>query len=133
MLNSTLQKIMIVDDEEDIRVIVQYTLEKIGKFEVKSCDSGQQFLSEVKEFSPDLILMDMMMPNMDGIMTINSYKEMLDVIHVPVIFMTAKVQTGDIVYYKTFGAANVIPKPFNAKMLSSQLIDMYNAIREEKV
>jgi two-component system OmpR family response regulator len=133
MHNSQLKKIMVVEDEEDIRVIVKYTLEKLGGFEVKCCESGELFLAEVNGYSPDLVLMDMMMPGMDGIMTLNAYKALNHENRAPVVFMTAKVQPHEIVFYKETGAIDVIPKPFNAKELPARLANIYNSIKERIV
>lgn len=104
---------MLVEDEEDIRTIAQFSLEKIGKFTVLCCASGTESIQSVIQFSPDLILLDMMMPEMDGIMTLKALKMLPSIEKIPIVFMTAKVQKSEIEQYKSLGAVDVIAKPFD--------------------
>lgn len=112
---------MLVEDEEDIRVVAKFALEQIGQFNVKYCTTGKEALQTAEAFSPDLILMDMMMPDMDGIMTLKALKAIPTLSIIPVVFMTAKVQNKEVENYISAGAIGVIPKPFNPLLLPETL------------
>lgn len=116
-----LQKILYVEDEEDIRAVAELALESVGGFTLKSCGSGQQALREGPDFDPDLILLDVMMPGMDGPSTLEALMLIPALTDTPVIFMTAKVQSDEVAYYKKLGAVGVIPKPFDPMGLADQI------------
>lgn len=116
-----LHRIVHVDDDESIRAIVKIALERVGKFELLSCASGAQAIADIPAFAPDMILLDVMMPELDGASTLKLLKEKTDLQDVAVIFITAKVQATEIETYKKMGACNVIIKPFDATSLSDQL------------
>ncbi|MFL1468163.1 response regulator [Marinobacter sp. HN1S83] len=118
---AVLQKILYVEDEEDIRAVAELALESVGGFTLRSCGSGQQALREGPEFAPDLILLDVMMPGMDGPSTLEALMEIPALADTPVIFMTAKVQSDEVAYYKKLGAIDVIPKPFDPMSLAAQI------------
>lgn len=118
---AVLQKILYVEDEEDIRAVAELALESVGGFTLRSCGSGQQALREGPEFAPDLILLDVMMPGMDGPSTFEALMEIPALADTPVIFMTAKVQSDEVAYYKKLGAIDVIPKPFDPMSLAAQI------------
>jgi len=122
----TLERILYVDDEPDIQTVAQLALESVGGFTVKLCSSGKQALDEVADFMPQLLLLDVMMPEMDGPTTLKAMKELDVMANVPVVFMTAKVQPQEIEEFKSLGALDVIPKPFDPMTLSDQV----NAIWE---
>jgi two-component system OmpR family response regulator len=111
--SNKLKKIMLIEDEADIRTIARISLERIGNFSVCYCASGKEAMQVVEEFSPDLILLDVMMPEMDGTAVFISIKNLPSMAMVPVIFMTAKIQPQLIAQYRSLGAIDVIPKPFN--------------------
>ncbi|MDX1634856.1 MAG: response regulator [Marinobacter sp.] len=116
-----LKRILYVEDEEDIRTIAQLALEAVGGFELKTCGSGQQALDEAPAFAPQLILLDVMMPGMDGPATLRALRQIPQFQATPVLFMTAKVQPDEIEEYKALGAADVIAKPFDPMTLSDQI------------
>lgn len=118
---STLQRILYVEDEADIRAVAQLALESVGGFTVKTCSTGEEALREAEAFSPDLILLDVMMPGMDGPSTLKSLRDISSLTEVPVAFMTAKVQPAEIEHFKSLGARDVIPKPFNPMTLADQV------------
>ncbi len=122
-----LQKILYVEDEPDIRAVAQLALEMVGGFTLKICESGAQALQEGEAFAPDLVLMDVMMPEMTGPMTLERFKTMPGMASVPVIFMTAKVQPAEITQFKAMGAIDVIPKPFDPMQLANQVRKIWNA------
>lgn len=124
MDETKINKIMLVEDEDDIRIVAKYSLEKIGHFTVKYCTSGKEAIESAVAFSPDLILLDSMMPEMDGIMTFKALRELPTIKNVPIIFMTAKVQNHEIDQYMSIGAIGVIAKPFDP----TELPDLINKI-----
>ena len=122
---SALQKVFYVEDEEDIQKVARLALEMVGRFTVKICSSGQEALREVEAFAPDLILLDVRMPGMDGPTTLQNLRKMPGMEQVPVAFMTAKVQPQEVEQYRSLGAIGVIPKPFNPMTLSSQVMELW--------
>ncbi len=115
------QKIMYVEDEPDIQTIARIALEQIGGFNLLVCSSGQAALDQVSDFAPDIILLDVMMPEMDGIETFRQLKALPTCSDIPVIFMTARVQTHEIKEYLDLGAVDVIAKPFSPITLADQV------------
>jgi len=118
---STLQRILCVEDEPDIQAIAKLALEMVGGFTVKVCSSGEEALREAPAFEPDLILLDVMMPGMDGPATLMALRNQPSLATVPVVFMTAKVQPAEIAHYKSLGARDVIAKPFDPMTLATQV------------
>jgi CheY-like chemotaxis protein len=121
-----LSKILIVDDEDDIRTVASMALEFGGGFTVEQASNGQQALNDIPVFKPDIILLDVMMPGMDGPEVFRRMKLDDFAKGIPVIFMTAKVQPHEVQGYMNLGAVAVIPKPFEAMMLASQVTRIWN-------
>jgi two-component system OmpR family response regulator len=117
----TLTRILYVEDEPDIRVVAQMALEAVGGFTVIACASGQEALNAAPGAGADLLLLDVMMPGMDGPSTLKGLRELPATANTPVIFMTAKVQAAEVAVYKGLGALEVIPKPFDPMELSAQI------------
>ena len=120
-----LKRILHVDDEADIRAVTALALEALGGYCIESCDSGRQALAQVEGFSPDLIILDVMLPGMDGPATLLALRQLNAVAEVPVIFMTAKVQTQEIAEYLALGACGVVTKPFDPQTLSAEVASMW--------
>ncbi|RUM92296.1 MAG: hypothetical protein DSZ27_03750 [Thiomicrospira sp.] len=116
-----LEKVLHVEDDESIRAVAKVAIEQVGKLTLLSCASGQVALDEVVEYAPDLILLDVMMPEMDGPQTLIELKKMMDLSQIPVLFMTAKIQPEEKQRYLDLGAFSVIDKPFNPMTLSAEL------------
>ncbi len=116
-----LNRILYVEDEPDIQTVASLALEMVGGFEIKICSSGQEALDKALDFNPDLILLDVMMPEMDGPTTMRRLRELEGLAAVPVVFMTAKVQPAEVAEYKALGAIEVIPKPFDPMTLADQV------------
>ena len=127
MPSMELQKILYVEDEPDIQAVAQIALEAVGGFTLKTCSSGQEALDSALEFGPDLILLDVMMPGMDGPTALKELKKMPELADVPAIFMTAKVQPQEVEFFKSLGAIDVIPKPFDAMSLAQTLRERWEA------
>jgi two-component system OmpR family response regulator len=116
-----LTRVLYVEDEPDIQTVARLALETLGGFTVEICSSGSEALSRAPGFQPQLILLDVMMPVMDGPATLRMLRGKPQFASTPVIFMTAKVQPSEVVGYKEIGAVDVIPKPFDPMTLSSQV------------
>ncbi len=112
-----LEKILHVEDEPDIRTIAKASLERIGNLTVESCESGPVALEKIAAFGPDMVLLDAMMPEMDGPEFLKRLQQRDDTKHIPVVFMTAKVQSSEIEEYKSLGAIDVVPKPIDPMTL----------------
>lgn len=118
---NTLSRILHVDDDPDIQVIAKMALEIVGEFEVLQCSNGPDTIQQAPSFLPDLILLDVMMPGMDGIETLARLRELPETQSTPVIFMTAKAQKSVRVELIECGAIEVITKPFDPMLLPDQL------------
>jgi len=118
---SPLKRILYVEDEPDIQAVAQIALEAVGGFELQVCSSGEEALASAVAFAPDLLLLDVMMPGMDGPTTLKALWELPEISAVPAMFMTAKVQPNEVAEFKTLGALDVIAKPFDPMTLSDQI------------
>ena len=127
-MNDTV-KIMYVDDEADIRTIVQFSLEDEDDFELSICASGQEALETVGRFRPDLVLLDVMMPHMDGPTTLKRLHELPDFAHLPVVFVTAKIQPQEVSQFKAMGAVDVIAKPFDPMRLAENIRQIWKGLQ----
>ncbi|WP_420404810.1 response regulator [Nisaea sp.] len=116
-----MKKILHVDDEKDIRAVAKLALQSVGGFELTSCASGQEALDCVADTAPDLILLDVMMPDMDGPSTFLELRKREDAAGIPVIFMTAKTREDEVGHLLQLGAIGVIAKPFNPMKLSEDV------------
>src|SRR5512135_223483 len=101
-----LKRILYVEDEPDIQAVARLALEMVGGFTVEVCSSGQEALDKVAAFAPQLVLLDVMMPGMDGPATLAALRQIPSLSGLPVIFMTAKVQPGEVAHYKGLGAVD---------------------------
>lgn len=116
-MGQTLQRLLYVEDEPDIQAIARLALVAVGGFTVEVCSSGEEALRRAPEFRPDLILLDVMMPGMDGPSTLRALRELPALVATPAVFMTAKVQPAEIAQFKSLGALDVIAKPFDPMTL----------------
>ena len=125
-MSKTLTRILYVEDETDIQAVARLALEAVGSFTVRVCSSGPEALVAIGEFVPDLVLLDVMMPGMDGPTTLRSLRALPDGAGIPVIFLTAKVQPAEVAQLKSFGALDVIAKPFDPMKLSDQVREIWS-------
>lgn len=116
-----LVRILHVEDDPSIQQIAKIALEAVGGFEVCSCHGGQQALEQFADFNPQLVLLDVMMPGMDGPETLRQLQQRFDLSTIPVVFMTAKVQSHEVQSYKDLGAIDVVVKPFDPMTLSDRI------------
>lgn len=114
-------RILYVEDEPDIRTLVQMALELVGGFTVIACACGDDALQAAPQARADLLLLDVMMPGRDGLSTLQALRALPATARTPAIFMTAKVQPGEIALYKAQGAVDVISKPFDPMTLPSRI------------
>ena len=121
MTKKLLNKILFVDDDPDILTIARYCLENSSDITVKYLNSGERAIQEALVFQPDLILLDVMMPNMDGISTLTAMRLLPSLAKIPVVFITAKVQKEELVNYSKLGILDVIIKPFDPLTLASTI------------
>jgi len=125
MNSETLSRILYVEDEPDIQAVAKLALEAVGGFTLEVCSSGQEALEKAEAFAPQLMLLDVMMPQMDGPTTMKKLREIPALSGVPTIFMTAKVQPQEVKEYKELGALEVIAKPFDPMTLASDINDIW--------
>ena len=116
-----LKRILHVDDDEDIRVIVKMALELIGQFEVAQFPSGAQALAGVGDFEPQMFLLDVMMPEMTGEETWQNLRKLPDMAKIPAIFLTAKAEQSYADRLLAQGCLAVITKPFDPVELCTRL------------
>jgi CheY-like chemotaxis protein len=114
-------KILIVDDEDDVREVAQLSLGRIGGMDVVQTDSGRHAVAMAREHRPDVVLLDLMMPEMDGRATLAALRADPQTAAIPVIFLTAKAMQSEIARMKALGAAGVITKPFDPITLAAQV------------
>ncbi len=116
-----LNKILYIEDDVDIAMVAKLTLEAIGGFDVLHCASGQEALDAFPAYDPQLVLVDVMMPQMDGIQTLANLRQMPQAKETPIVFMTARAQTHEQADYFRLGALGVIVKPFDPMTLSDYI------------
>jgi two-component system, OmpR family, response regulator len=118
---SELNLVLYVEDDPDIQMVAQMALEVVGGLSLRACSSGSEALQAAASCQPDLILLDVMMPDMDGPATLAELRKLPATASTPVIFMTAKVQAAEVAHYRTLGAIGVIAKPFDPMQLAQQV------------
>ena len=127
MAQRSLHRILVVDDDRDVLRIVCIVLESLGGFKAEACNTGGGAVEAALRFEPDLILLDVMMPEMDGPAVLKALRAEPPTETTPVIFMTAKVMPNEANRYGSLGVAGIIAKPFSARLL----IDRIHAIWQE--
>ncbi|WP_425409782.1 response regulator [Hyphococcus sp.] len=120
-----LKKIACVEDDADIRAIIKLALGDLGGFDVALYENGMDALEHVEQFQPQLIILDMMMPGIDGMETLKKIREKAQLKSTPAIFMTAKAQPSEVQNYVKSGALGVIVKPFDPVTLADQVNEFW--------
>lgn len=128
-MNGTLSRIMIVEDDPDIREIAVMALEDLGGFEVMAFASGADALERVEAVAPDLVLLDYMMAGMDGAEVLRRLRAEPATAGIPVVFVTAKASESEIERLRDMGAAAVITKPFDPMTLPDRVREICEAGR----
>ena len=115
------ERVMCVEDDPDIRMILDFSLGRMGGFSLCLCESGMQALERVPEFKPQLVLLDVMMPEMSGPETLVKLREMSDIQGVPIVFLTAKAMQDEVEALLEHGATGIIVKPFDPVALPQNI------------
>ena len=124
-MKGQLKNILYIEDEIDIQTIAKFALEEVGGYKVTVFSSGQEGVEKALILKPDLILLDVMMPEMDGPTTLKKLRETPVGKDIPIIFMTAKVQKEEIQKLKELGVLDVIAKPFEPMTLSDEVLGIW--------
>ena len=119
------KRILVIDDEDDIREVAQVSLETVPGWEVLTARSGREGLGMAAVEQPDAILLDVMMPDMDGPTTFQKLQSSPDISHIPVVLLTAKVQAADRRRFSTLGIKGLLAKPFDPLTLADQLAAIF--------
>ena len=114
-------KVLIIDDDADIRTIARLSLSRVGGMDVIEAASGVEGVRKAREENPDVILLDMMMPTMDGSETLATLRSQAATAMTPVIFLTAKAVGAEVERMRALGAAGVLIKPFDPRTLSDDV------------
>ena len=122
-------RVLLVDDEDDIRGIAALSLSKVGGMEVAQANSGAEGIRKAREERPDVILLDMMMPGMDGLATFRELRGDPKTSEIPVVFLTAKAMSSEVERLKSQGASGVLIKPFDPMALPRLLRELLEAGR----
>lgn len=119
-------RILVVDDDPDILSIARIALETMGGHTIETCSSGQEAVDRVAGFDPDIILLDAMMPGMNGPETFKALAATGTHDTTPVIFFTGRVQSEDIASFKKLGAVGVVAKPFDPMLLAGKVREIWD-------
>lgn len=128
MLVTPLRRILVVEDDPDIRNLIRISLEKVDGFVVKICGDGREALNQASSFLPDLILLDVRMPQWNGPTVFKVFRKLEQTAKTPIIFLTAEVQPKDLPLYTELGALGVIAKPFNPITLGATIQNLWHKV-----
>lgn len=117
----SLQRVMCVEDDPDIRMILEFSLATVGGYQVRMCAGGQLAIDQVAAFKPDLVLLDVMMPGLTGPQTLVALRSLPAMTGVPVVFLTAKAMPDEVEELLLYGATGVIVKPFDPVKLPEDI------------
>jgi CheY-like chemotaxis protein len=127
-----LSKIVIVEDDPDIQAIARLSLEEVGGYGVEAFDTGAAAVEYARKQKPELVILDVMMPGMDGPATLAELRKLESARDVPVIFMTAKAQGAEAESLRKLGAIGVIPKPFDPMTLAQAVRELWDKHMEKQ-
>jgi len=125
-MRKVLTSVLYVEDDLHVRTTAKLVMEVIGKIVVRDCSSGQEALRVARDFTPDLILLDVLMPEIDGVSTLSMLRRMPHLANVPALFVTGLTAPEDMARYLEAGAIGVIPKPLVPLRLAGQLHSMWD-------
>ena len=128
MTTKPLERVCYVEDDEDIQRIVRMSLERVGKMTVEIVGDPMVAVEAIIRFKPDLVMLDWMMPGMDGPTLFRKLKEEPQTKDLPVIFITAKATSAELQELRSLGALGAISKPFAPKDLPDQLRALWNTV-----
>ena len=127
-MKKPLTKMIVVDDDVDILKITQFSLEEMKGVSIRYCRSGQEAIQEALVFQPDFMLIDVMMPQMDGVVLVQAMRLIPALANIPVAFLTAKIQKEEIESYHKMGIMDVITKPFDPLTLGDKILKIWNKL-----
>jgi len=119
---TTLRRVLCVEDDPDIRMILEFSLATVGGYEVCCCAEGRSALAQAPQFLPDLVLLDVMMPGLSGPETLVALRALPSMQGVPVVFMTAKAMPDELEQLLSHGATGLIVKPFDPMTLPTDIL-----------
>ncbi|MGA6097865.1 response regulator [Stutzerimonas marianensis] len=125
-----LKRILHVEDVPSIQVVTRIALEKLGGFQVLSCASAQQALEQAAAFAPDLILLDMMLPEMDGLELLRQLSSRIDLQRIPVVLLTGQQYPAELNELRHLGVRKLLQKPFDPLQLATQLNEIWEREHE---
>ena len=123
-----LKTILYIEDEPDIQTVAKLALELVGGYTLLTANSGPEGLRLFQQKRPDLVLLDVMMPGLDGTQTLAALRQLPEGAAQPVVFMTAKAQPSELQYYLSLGALGVIQKPFDPMNLAHQVAELWSKL-----
>ena len=123
-----LRHVLCVDDDADIRAILELALGTVGNLEVSTCESGADALETLQRSMPDMVLLDVVMPEMDGLETLAHIVETPRTASLPVVMLTANTQEHEVASYRSAGAVGVIAKPFDPLDLADRLRQIHRSL-----
>ena len=116
-----LRRVMCVEDDPDIRMILDFSLQRVGGYELCLCASGQEALDRVDAFAPQLVLLDVMMPGLTGPQTLEQLRQRPVMRGVPAVFLTAKAMPDEVEALTVYGATGIIVRPFDPVTLPKDI------------
>jgi CheY-like chemotaxis protein len=126
-----LTRVLVVEDDPDIQAVVTFALGQVGGLQVEACASGPEAIARAVDFRPEIVLLDAMLPGMDGTATLRALRGLPETASTPVVFMTARAQPHELEAYRRAGACDVLVKPFDARRLPSLLGAIWRRIHGE--
>lgn len=126
-----LRRVMCVEDDADIRMILDFSLASVGGYEVQCCASGREALQKAPDFHPELVLLDVMMPDLTGPETLQALRRLPCMTGVPVVFLTAKAMPDELEELLQHGATGLIVKPFDPMSLPQDLLPYWEFGRHD--
>jgi CheY-like chemotaxis protein len=128
MSQGRLRTVLYVDDEPDIREIVELALGLVEGLNVEVCESGERALQRLPDITPDLVLLDVMMPGTDGPTTLQRMRADPRFANIPVVFVTAKAMPAEVARFRELGAVAVIAKPFDPLQFGQQIVAIWEGL-----
>jgi CheY-like chemotaxis protein len=128
-----LHRILYVEDDEDIREVVRFALEAVGGFSVLACESAAAAFEAIDSYAPQLIMLDVMMPQTDGPAMMRELRLREATRHIPVVFMTAKVQPQEFAEFLQLGVIDVVAKPFDPMTLPQTIASIWSRVKDNTI
>lgn len=125
-MEKALRKILYAEDDQDVRKIAAMAIQRLGGFELELCADGHEAIRAAPRVGADLIVLDVMMPGLDGLATVRRLRTMPETAQTPVVFMTARIQPSEVEFYRKLGVINVIGKPFDPVALPGILREIWS-------